>query len=141
MQDDSQSHDTFSPEQFKEKVKADEQEEIMLAAFLESRPRLYEAMKKKKKKINPYKKGIASFFPAPLISEQQKFHRSMNMVACSWRDSVIEQQQQALIVNQFLGSDVGLLNAFPVCISLKETNSQVICRLNAKLKNSTDTNF
>lgn len=51
------------------KVKADESEEVMLAAFLESRPRLHEGIKKKKKKIKPYRKGTASFFPAPLISE------------------------------------------------------------------------
>lgn len=36
----------------------------MLAAFLESRPRLHEAIKTKKK-INPYRKGTASFFPSP----------------------------------------------------------------------------
>lgn len=35
MQEGSQSHDTFSPEQFK-KVKANEQKEIMLTTFLES---------------------------------------------------------------------------------------------------------
>lgn len=40
----------------------------MLTAFLESRPCLHEAVKKKKKKRNPYRKGTASFFPAPLIS-------------------------------------------------------------------------
>lgn len=41
----------------------------MLTAFLESRPCLHEAVKKKKKKKrNPYRKGTASFFPAPLIS-------------------------------------------------------------------------
>lgn len=39
----------------------------MLTAFLESRPCLHEAVQKKKR--NPYRKGTASFFPAPLISE------------------------------------------------------------------------
>lgn len=38
----------------------------MLAAFLESRPCVRETIKKK---VNAYRKGTASFFPGPLISE------------------------------------------------------------------------
>lgn len=63
MQEDPQSPNTFSPEQFKESEGRWVQGNWLLSS---SQGHVY---MKQKKKTNPYRRGTASFFPAPLISE------------------------------------------------------------------------